>query len=241
MPLSPLEAQAHANHVLKMSTSLCAEVKNTILRGDLPLVLGGDHSIAIGTVAGMSCSGPLGLLWVDAHGDFNTPQTSPSGNIHGMPVAALTGRGQPELVNLGHPGPKLRPQDIVMIGIRDLDPAERLALANSGITIYTMRDVDELGMATVARRALARLGHLPRIHLSLDMDSIEPSVAPGVGTPVPGGLTFREAHLLMEIVGESHKVAALDVVEINPILDEGNRTAELAVELVASALGKRIL
>ena len=144
------------------------------------------------------------------------------------------------MVDLGHAGPKLRPHDVVMIGIRDLDPQERTALANSGITVYTMRDVDELGMATVARRALARLGHMPHIHLSLDMDSIEPSVAPGVGTPVPGGLTFREAHLLMEIVGESRKIASLDVVEINPIFDEGNRTAELAVELIASALGKRI-
>jgi len=156
-------------------------------------------------------------------------------------VATLLGRGVPELVDLGHAGPKLRPHDVVMIGIRDLDAEERTALANSGITVYTMRDVDELGMATVARRALARLGHVPHIHLSLDMDAIEPSVAPGVGTPVPGGLTFREAHLLMEIVGESHKIASTDVVEINPILDEGNRTAELAVELIASALGKRIL
>lgn len=231
----------HLPEVVSACQAIYAEAQKCDAGAALPLFLGGDHSISIGTVAGMSCNGPLGLLWVDAHGDFNTPDISPSGNIHGMPVAALIGRGQPELVNLGHPGPKLRPHDIVMIGIRDLDPEERLALANSGITIYTMRDVDELGMATVARRALARLGHLPRIHLSLDMDSIEPGVAPGVGTPVPGGLTFREAHLLMEIVGESHKIAALDVVEINPILDHGNRTAELAVELITSALGKRIL
>lgn len=231
----------HLPEVVSACQAIYGEAQKCAGGAGLPLFLGGDHSIAIGTVAGMSCSGPLGLLWVDAHGDFNTPDISPSGNIHGMPVAALIGRGQPELVNLGHPGPKLRPHDIVMIGIRDLDPEERTALANSGITVYTMRDVDELGMATVARRALSRLSHLPRIHLSLDMDSIEPNVAPGVGTPVPGGLTFREAHLLMEIVGESHKIAALDVVEINPILDEGNRTAELAVELIASALGKRIL
>lgn len=207
----------------------------------LPIFLGGDHSIAIGTLAGMTCGGPIGMLWVDAHGDFNTPETSPSGNIHGMSVAALLGQGHPDLVNLGHPGPKLRPHDTVMIGVRDLDSRERAALANSGVTVYTMRDVDELGMATVARRALARLNHISRIHLSIDMDAIDPSLAPGVGTPVPGGLTFREAHLLMEILAESRKVAALDVVEINPILDEGNRTAELAVELVASVLGKRIL
>jgi arginase len=231
----------HLPEVIAACEAMYLEAQKCAAAETLPLFLGGDHSIAIGTVAGMTCSGPLGLLWVDAHGDFNTPGTTPSGNIHGMSVAALVGQGQPELVNLGHPGPKLRPHDVVMIGVRDLDGVERTALANSGITVYTMRDVDELGMATVARRALARLNHMPRIHLSLDMDAIEPSVAPGVGTPVPGGLTFREAHLLMEIVGESHKIAALDVVEINPILDEGNRTAELAVELITSALGKRIL
>jgi arginase len=231
----------HLPEVVAACQAIYQEAQKAATSDVLPLFLGGDHAVAIGTVAGMTCGGPLGLLWVDAHGDFNTPETSPSGNIHGMPVAALIGRGQAELVDLGHPGPKLRPHDVVMIGIRDLDPEERTALANSGITVYTMRDVDELGMATVARRALARLGHMPRIHLSLDMDAIEPSAAPGVGTPVPGGLTFREAHLLMEIVGESHKLAALDVVEINPILDEGNRTAELAVELITSALGKRIL
>ncbi len=231
----------HLPEVISACQAIYQEAQKCTGTDILPLFLGGDHSIAIGTVAGIACGGATGLLWVDAHGDFNTPDSSPSGNIHGMPVATLVGRGQPELVNLGHPGPKLRPQDIVMIGIRDLDGAERTALANSGITVYTMRDVDELGMATVARRALARLGHLSRIHLSLDMDVMEPSAAPGVGTPVPGGLTFREAHLLMEIVGESQKITALDVVEINPIIDEGNRTAELAVELICSALGKSIL
>jgi len=208
---------------------------------ELPIFLGGDHSIAIGTVSGAACAGPLGLIWIDAHGDFNTPETSPSGNIHGMPVAALIGRGHPELVDLGYAGPKLRPQEIAMIGIRDLDGPEREALAGAGIHVYTMRDIDELGMATVARRALSHLNHLPRIHVSLDMDSIDPDVAPGVGTPVPGGLTYREAHLLMEILAESGKTASIDVVEINPILDDGNRTAELAVDLVASLLGQRIL
>ena len=208
---------------------------------EIPVFLGGDHSIAIGTVGGTATAGPLGLIWIDAHGDFNTPETSPSGNIHGMPVAALIGDGHPDLVNLGHPGAKLRPQEIAMIGIRDLDGSERERLTLSGVHVYTMRDVDELGMATVARRALSHLNHLARIHVSLDMDSIDPDVAPGVGTPVPGGLTFREAHLLMEILAESGKVSSIDVVEINPILDDGNRTAELAVELVASLLGQRIL
>lgn len=208
---------------------------------EVPIFLGGDHSIAIGTVGGSACAGPLGLIWVDAHGDFNLPETSPSGNIHGMPVATLIGRGHPDLVDLGHPGPKLRAQEVAMIGIRDLDAQERQNLIASGVHVYTMRDVDELGMATVARRALSHLSHLAHIHVSLDMDAIDPDTAPGVGTPVPGGLSYREAHLLMEILNESNKVTSLDVVEINPILDNGNRTAELAVELVASLLGQRIL
>lgn len=208
---------------------------------EIPIFLGGDHSIAIGTVAGTATAGPLGLIWIDAHGDFNTPETSPSGNIHGMPVATLIGDGCNELVDLGHPGPKLKPQEIAMIGVRDLDPPERERLAVSGIHVYTMRDVDELGMATVARRALSHLNHLPQLHVSLDMDAVDPAVAPGVGTPVPGGLSYREAHLLMEVLAESRRVASLDVVEINPILDQGNRTAELAVQLVASLLGQRIL
>jgi len=208
---------------------------------DFPIFLGGDHSMAIGTVSGMVTKGPLGVIWIDAHGDYNTPETTPSGNIHGMPVAALSGLGHPDLVNLGVPGAKLRPQDIVMIAVRDLDPQERIALAHSGIIVYTMRDIDELGMATVARRALARLNRMPRIHVSLDMDALDPTVAPGVGTPVAGGLTFREAHLVMEILAESGKVCSLDIVEINPILDEGNRTAEVAVALTASLLGQQIL
>lgn len=209
--------------------------------GVLPIFLGGDHSIALGTVGGASAHESIGLLWVDAHGDFNTPETTPSGNLHGMPVAALIGNGHPELVNIGRDGAKMRPRDIVMVGIRDLDDNERIALAASGVIVYTMRDIDELGMATVARRALARLSHVNRIHLSFDMDSLDPQFAPGVGTPVPGGITFREAHLLMEILSESSKITSLDIVEVNPILDTSNRTACLAVELAASLLGKGIL
>ncbi len=231
----------HLPEVIAACETIYATAQHSAGATEFPIFLGGDHSIAIGTVGGAVSNGPIGLLWVDAHGDFNTPDTTPSGNIHGMPVAALIGRGHPDLVNLGHAGPKLRPHDVVIIGVRDLDATERRELANSGITVYTMRDVDELGMATVARRALTRLNHLPRIHLSFDMDVMDPAVAPGVGTPVPGGLTFREAHLLMEILAEANKISSMDVVEINPILDEGNRTAELAVELIASALGKRIL
>jgi arginase len=207
----------------------------------MPIFLGGDHSIALGTVGGASAHGSIGLLWVDAHGDFNTPETTPSGNLHGMPVAALIGNGHPELVNIGRDGAKMRARDIVMVGIRDLDDAERVSLAGSGVIVYTMRDIDELGMATVARRALARLSHVNRIHLSFDMDSLDPQFAPGVGTPVPGGISFREAHLLMEILSESTRITSLDIVEVNPILDTSNRTARLAVELAASLLGKGIL
>jgi arginase len=231
----------HLTAVVEACTAIYAMAQQCATTPEIPIFLGGDHSIAIGTVAGGASSGPLGLIWVDAHGDYNTPEISPSGNIHGMPVAVLLGQGHEELVNLGHPGPKLRAQDVVLIGIRDLDTKERQALAVSGVTVFTMRDVDELGMATVARRALIRLSHLNHIHVSFDMDAMEPSAAPGVGTPVTGGLTFREAHLLMEILAESSKVASLDVVEINPILDDGNRTAELAVELIASIFGQKIL
>ncbi|CUS05348.2 Arginase [Candidatus Promineifilum breve] len=209
--------------------------------GDFALFLGGDHSISIGSVAAAARNGPIGVIWIDAHSDFNTPESSPSGNIHGMPVAALVGEGPESLVNVGAPGAKLNSAQIVQIGIRDLDAAERERLVHSGIHVFTMRHVDELGMAVVARQALERLRHLPRLHVSLDMDSLDPAEAPGVGTPVPGGLTYREAHLLMEILGDSGRVGSLDIVEINPILDEMNKTAELAVELAASLLGQRIL
>ena len=210
-------------------------------RDDFAIYLGGDHSISIGSIAAAAHQGPVGVIWIDAHGDFNTPATSPSGSIHGMPVSVLTGEGAAELVDVGYAGAKLQPAHIVQIGIRDLDPAERERLLHSGINVFTMRHLDELGMAAVARQALDRLRHLPRIHISLDMDSLDPDEAPGVGTPVPGGLSYREAHLLMEILGDSGRVRSLDVVEINPILDEMNKTAELAVELAASLLGQRIL
>ncbi len=212
-----------------------------VAQGDFGIYLGGDHTISIGTIAAAAQSQPLGVLWVDAHADFNTVESSTSGNIHGMPLAALIGDGADELVNVGYPGAKLQTSEIVLVGIRDLDAHERQRLLQSGIRVYTMRHVDELGMATVARHALDRLRHLPRLHVSLDMDSLEPDEAPGVGTPVPGGLTYREAHLLMEILGDSGRVQSLDIVEVNPILDNGNRTAELAVGLAASLLGQRIL
>jgi arginase len=230
---------------LKAVVAACQSIfelgRQCVSGNEFPIFLGGDHSISIGTVAAASENGQIGLIWVDAHGDFNIPESSPTGNIHGMPVAVLIGQGDEKLVNIGYPGPKVHPTHIIQIGIRNLDPIERKRLNQSGVSVFTMRHLDELGMAAVARQALDRLRHLSRIHVSLDMDSLDPAEAPGVGTPIPGGLTYREAHLLMEILGDSGRVSSMDVVEINPILDEGNKTAELAVELVASLLGQRIL
>jgi arginase len=215
--------------------------KASLAAGDFALFLGGDHSMSIGTVAAAAEEGPIGLIWVDAHGDFNTPQSSPSGNIHGMPVATLTGEGPEPLLAVGSCRVKVEPAHIVMVGIRDLDLLERERLRQSDITVYTMRHVDELGMAAVARQTLSRLRQVKRIHVSLDMDGLDPDEAPGVGTPVPGGISYREAHLLMEILSDSHRVGSMDVVEVNPILDKRNRTAELAVELIASLLGQKIM
>ncbi len=215
--------------------------RRAIAEGRLPLFLGGDHSIAVGTIGGVTHAGPCGVLWVDAHGDMNTFETSPSGNLHGMPLAALLGRGAPELVDVGRPGPKLTADQVIVIGARALDCEERTFVKEAGIRVYTMREIDERGVATVAREALERLAHLPRLHVSLDMDSVDPTEAPGVGTPVPGGLTFREAHLLMEIFADDGRTASIDVVEVNPILDQRNATGHMGVALVASLLGKSIL
>jgi len=230
---------------LKAVTAVCQNIydiaRKCVMAEEFAIFLGGDHSISIGSIAAASQDEPLGVIWIDAHADFNTPETSPSGNIHGMPVATLVGDGAGSLVNVGTPGAKLKPRQIVQIGIRDLDTKERARLAGSGISVFTMRHVDEMGMASVARQAIDRLRHFPRIHVSLDMDSLDPDEAPGVGTAVPGGLSYREAHLLMEILGDSGLVQSMDIVEINPILDVMNKTAELAVELAASLLGQRIL
>ena len=215
--------------------------REAIRDGALPIFLGGDHSIAIGTVGGVTHESPAGLLWVDAHGDYNTPRTSKSGNVHGMPLAVLLGRGSRRLVDLGRRGAKVRPKDVVLLGVRQLDDKERVVLKRSGITVFTMRDVDERGIHETALDALSHLSHLERLHLSLDMDCLDPSVAPGVGTPVAGGLTYREAHLLMETVADSRTLDSLDIVEINPIVDQGNQTATMAIDLAVSALGKRIL
>ena len=222
-------------------TKAYAAARDAVSEGWLPIFLGGDHSIAIGTIGGMADVSPVGVIWVDAHGDFNTPETSRSGNIHGMALAVLTGRGFPELVNIGKEGKKLNPENVVLIGVRDLDPEEKTLLKESGVTIYTMRDIDERGISVVTHEALERLGHMERIHVSLDMDSLDPMVAPGVGTPVPGGLSYREAHLLMEIIADIHAPVSMGIVEINPIIDLKNKTAETAVDLAISLFGKTIL
>ncbi|MEE8367566.1 MAG: arginase [Thermoanaerobaculia bacterium] len=215
--------------------------RETLAAGDLPLYLGGDHSIAMGTVGAASHGLKTGLLWIDAHADFNTPESSPSGNIHGMPLAALTGHGPVELTEIGRPGIKIPTENAVLLGLRDLDQAEKVVLLQSGMKIYTMREIDERGIGRVAQDAVDYLGRLEHVHVSLDMDCLDPSEAPGVGTPVPGGLSYREAHLLMEMIAESLTVGSLDVVEINPILDNRNQTAELAIELILSVLGKTII
>ncbi len=209
--------------------------------GKLPIFIGGDHSISAATIGAVTDNEPAGVLWVDAHGDFNTPESSPSGNIHGMPLAALCGHGLPGLVDLGRKGPKLRPEDVMLIGIRSLDESEAEMIRKSRMGIYTMREIDERGIAEVTREALRRLNHHKRIHVSLDMDCLDPMFAPGVGTPVPGGVTSREGHLLMEIIADNGRVASIDCVEINPILDERNSTAHMAAGLITSLLGKSII
>lgn len=226
---------------LEACQAMYEAARDATRRGCFPLFLGGDHSIALGTVGGVSDAERVGVLWIDAHGDLNTPETSPSGNLHGMPLAALLGRGNQQMIDLGRPGRKLEPRDVVLIGVRDLDPGERDLIRELGLAVYTMRQIDERGLAVVAGEALERLGHRDRLHVSLDMDALDPSEAPGVGTPVPGGLSYREAHLLMELIAESNRIHSADVVEINPILDRENQTAKLACGLIASLLGEAIL
>ena len=205
-----------------------------------PIFLGGDHSVAIGTVAGAAAVGPLGLIWVDAHGDFNTPATSETCNVHGMALAILLGKGPVELVDVGRKGPKLKPGQVVLIGLRDLDHQEKEQLKESGCSVFTMRDIDELGMHAVLKKTLKILAHCKQLHLSLDLDSIDPNEAPGVGTPVVGGLTYREAQLIMETVHDTDRLLSFDIMETNPILDNSNRTAQIAVSLTASLFGKSI-
>ena len=206
-----------------------------------PVALGGDHSISMGTIAGVAGKGRTGIVWIDAHADLNTPETSPSGDIHGMPLAHLLGRGDARLLNVWGGGPLVRSEDVVFIGLRSLDPGERELIKSLGCGVYTMKEIDTRGMARIADEAVARLSHLERVHVSFDADALDPNVAPGVGTPIPGGLTYREAHLLMELLADASVVTSLDLVEVNPILDVKNTTARIMVEMASSLLGKAIL
>jgi arginase len=215
--------------------------------GAIPLVLGGDHSLAAGSVAATADDARqrgerIGAIWVDAHGDMNTPASSGSGNVHGMPLAALLGQEPAELAQIGGFAPKLRPGNTVLIGIRNLDDREKVIVRDSGVRVFTMKDIDRGGIATVIEQALAFAGEgTSGVHVSFDLDVCDPAIAPGVGTPVKGGLDYREAHMLMEIIADSGLLRALDLVEVNPILDDRNMTAILGVELAASALGQKIL
>jgi arginase len=240
----------HARYLMEIaraSRHVSTKVERIVAKGHFPLVLGGDHSISVGTVSAIAGEArhegkKVGLLWVDAHGDINTPETSPSGNIHGMPVAALLGEGPPELTSIGGEGPKLDPRNIAMVGIRSLDEGEKVRLKRYGVQVHTMSQVDRHGIEPVMKEALARVSDgTDRVHVSFDLDALDPEVAPGVGTPVKGGLDYREAHLLMEILSDSGLMTSLEVVEANPILDVRNASAAFAVELVQSAFGKRIL
>src|SRR5881397_2350622 len=231
--------------------AFCEELRKTVEesigKGHLPLVLGGDHSIAIGSVAGSTNhfarqGETLGLIWFDAHGDANTPETTPSGNIHGMALAVSLGLGDSELVNLGGRSPKVLARNTVLIGIRDLDPGERDILKKSGVTVYTMRDLDERGMRDVVDEAIRLASDgTAGIHLSFDLDVVDPEDAPGTGTPVWGGISYREAHLAMEMLSDRAQIVTIDLVEVNPVLDTQNMTGILAAELAQSVLGKRIL
>ncbi len=231
---------------LPFVTETAEQTRNAVIAvlsdEQMPLILGGDHSLSIGTLAALAqiWKNP-GVIWVDAHGDFNAPETTPSGNIHGMALAVSTGRGAPALLKIFRSGKFIDPARVALLGVRSLDPGERVLLKEAGVAVFTMSDIDRRGLQKVLDEALDRASAgADALHISFDMDSIDPNVAPGVGTPVSGGLSYREAHLVMETVAESKMLRSLEVVEVNPILDEHNRTARLAVELIASALGRRI-
>jgi arginase len=244
------EGSANAKY-LKEITATCTKhaelVLKTLEAGKVPVVLGGDHSVAPGTVAGVAefhrrKDQKIGLIWIDAHSDMNTPETSPSGNVHGMPLAAIMGLGPPELANIFNFSPKIDPDNCVLVGVRDIDANEKENIRKAGIDVFTMRDIDERGMRTIIEEALRIAGRgTAGYHVSLDMDWIDPEDAPGVGTPVRGGATYREAHLAMEIIADHGRMTSFEIVEVNPVIDEHNQTAVLAVELALSAFGKKIL
>jgi arginase len=229
--------------ILQVSEELADTVTSALETKEFPLVLGGDHSIALGSITGVTrVYKDISVIWIDAHADFNTEETTPSGNIHGMILAALAGIGNSQLTGIGGWTPKVDPQKIILVGARDLDRGEREFLRSHHVHVFTMSDIDKRGISNVMQEALSFAGKASDgIHLSLDMDALDPVHAPGVGTPVRGGLTYREAHMIMELIAESGHLIGMDVVEVNPILDRENATAILAVELIMSALGKRII
>ncbi len=237
------EKLKYLKEITSVNQKLAAIVSETVSKGSFPLVLGGDHSIAIGTIAGLAQHKKnLGVIWFDAHGDLNTPESSPSGNIHGMPLAVSLGYGHPDLINIGGFAPKIKSENVVLIGIRSLDQGEKELIKQLGIRVYTMHEIDRLGMARVMEEAVYYVSkNTDGVHLSLDLDGLDPNEAPGVGTAVPGGITYREGHLAMEILAEANILTSAEFVEVNPILDYRNKTAAMAVGLIGSALGEKLL
>lgn len=236
------EKLKYLDEIERVNTELCRRVDEEIGKGNFPLVIGGDHSIAIGTISGvLQKRKKLGVLWFDAHGDINTAETSPSGNIHGMSVAVGMGNGHERLIAIGGVEAKLDPKKFVMIGIRDLDPGERVLLKELGVTVYTMHEIDMMGMAKVMEEAIRIVSDgTDGIHVSFDMDVMDPLYAPGVGTPVVGGITYRESHLAMELISAANIVTSAEFAEVNTVLDHKNQTAKLAVALAGSLLGERL-
>jgi arginase len=245
MPVGEKRAK-YVAEIADACNDLGLAVQKSLEEGYLPLVLGGDHSIAAGSISGVAAhfrkeKKQIGCIWLDAHSDMNTPESSPSGNVHGMPLAGVMGYGVPELLELFNFKPKVEPQNVVLVGVRDLDSHEKNS-SEAGVRAFTMRDIDERGMREVMADALkCAMDDTDGIAVSLDMDFVDPSDAPGVGTPVRGGVTYREAHLALEMIADSEAMVSMEIVEINPVIDEHNRTATLGVELALSALGKKIL
>jgi len=240
----------HARYLAEIARAAklaAGKIERIMTKGHFPLVLGGDHSISVGTVSGIAafCRArrkKLGLLWIDAHGDINTPETSPSGNIHGMPVASLLGEGPDTLTAIRGTAPKVNARNVALVGIRSLDEGEKVRLKRHGVQVHTMSDIDRSGIHRIMKKALARVTDgTDCVHVSFDLDAVDPTVAPGVGTPVKGGLDYREAHLIMELLHDSGVMTSLELVEVNPILDDRNASGLFAVELVQSAFGKKIL
>jgi arginase len=246
LPAGPQRAR-YLPQISQTCHRLADMVYGALAEDKVPLVLGGDHSAAVGTISGISRhyrekGDSIGLVWIDAHADINTPDTSPSGNVHGMPVACIVGVGPLEMANIYGYMPKIQPRNVALVGLRDVDRTEAPQVAGTGVTAFTMRAIDERGLRAVIQDAVAIASSgTAGFHVSFDMDAVDPDEAPGVGTPVRGGLTYREAHLAMEIVSDTGRVLGMEIVEVNPVLDQANRTAVLGVELVLSAFGKRIL